>query len=224
MLKAIDQNLPGHSNRVLEPHERISEVLFGLIMVLTFTGSLSVAEAGREDIRVMLIGALGCNIAWGVIDGVLYLMGCLADRGRNLAVFRAVRQASDPAKGQKLVADALPPIVASILQPAELESIQQRLAQLEDPPERARLKARDWIGAVGVFLLVFLTTFPVVIPFLFMTHAQRALRVSNAIAVAMLFVCGYALGRIIGGRAWIMGLLMVLLGIVLVGLTIALGG
>jgi hypothetical protein len=27
--------------RVLEPNERITEVLFGLIMVLTFTGSLS---------------------------------------------------------------------------------------------------------------------------------------------------------------------------------------
>ena len=70
------------SKRVLTPSERISEVLFGLIMVITFTGSLSVTEAGREDIRTMLIGALGCNLAWGIIDAVLYLMGCLADKGR----------------------------------------------------------------------------------------------------------------------------------------------
>jgi hypothetical protein len=33
------------TKHVLEPNERIAEVLFGLIMVLTFTGSLSVAEA-----------------------------------------------------------------------------------------------------------------------------------------------------------------------------------
>ncbi len=39
------------SKRVLEPNERISEVLFGLIMVLTFTGSLSVAEAARRMAR-----------------------------------------------------------------------------------------------------------------------------------------------------------------------------
>jgi len=52
------------SKRALEPSERIAEVLFGLIMVLTFTGSLSIAEAGRDDIRAMLIGALGCNVAW----------------------------------------------------------------------------------------------------------------------------------------------------------------
>ena len=62
------------SKRVLEPNERISEVLFGLIMVLTFTGSLSVAEADRAEVRTMLIGALGCNLAWGIIDGVLYVM------------------------------------------------------------------------------------------------------------------------------------------------------
>ena len=71
------------SKRVLEPSERIAEVLFGLIMVLTFTGSLSVAEADRAEVRTMLIGALGCNIAWGIIDGILYLMGCLADKGRE---------------------------------------------------------------------------------------------------------------------------------------------
>src|ERR1043165_4009123 len=88
---------------VLEPQERISEVLFGLIMVLTFTGSLRVAEAGREDVRTMLVGALGCNIAWGVIDGVLYLMGCLAERGGSLATLRAVRQARDAATAHRLI-------------------------------------------------------------------------------------------------------------------------
>ena len=57
-----DENVQA-SKRVLEPMDHISEVLFGLIMVLTFTGSLSVAEAGRLEIRTMLIGALGCNRA-----------------------------------------------------------------------------------------------------------------------------------------------------------------
>ena len=80
------------SQRVLEPIDRVSEVLFGLIMVLTFTGSLSVAEAGRDDVRAMLIGALGCNLAWGIIDAILYLMGCLAEKGKGLATFLAVRR------------------------------------------------------------------------------------------------------------------------------------
>src|SRR5438034_7412161 len=125
------------SRRVLEPIDRVSEVLFGLIMVLTFTGSLSVAEAGREDVRTMLIGALGCNLAWGVIDAVLFLMGSLAEKGRGLLTLRAVRKATDPQQAHRLIADALPSVVASILEPAELESMRQRLQQLPEPPERA---------------------------------------------------------------------------------------
>src|SRR2546427_12257500 len=96
------------SKRVLDPIDRVSEVLFGLIMVLTFTGSLSIAEAGRSEVRTMLIGALGCNLAWGIIDGVLYLMGCLAEKGRGLLTFRAVRRAADPKEAQRVIADALP--------------------------------------------------------------------------------------------------------------------
>jgi VIT1/CCC1 family predicted Fe2+/Mn2+ transporter len=212
------------SKRVLEPHERISEVLFGLIMVLTFTGSLSVAEAGHAEIRTMLIGALGCNIAWGVIDGVLYLMGCLADKGRNLMTYRAARSATDPQKAQRLIAGALPPLIASILQPAELETMRQRLLQLPEPPARARLGGTDWWGALGVFLLVFLSTFPVALPFILMHNAMAAMRVSNAVAVVMLFIAGFAYGRCVGRSPWVFGIVMVVLGGVLVALTMALGG
>src|SRR5512145_3424250 len=89
------------SKRVLEPYDRVSEVLFGLIMVLTFTGSLSIAEAGREDVRTMLIGALGCNLAWGIIDGLLYLMGCLSEQGRGIRSLRALRTAPAPADANR---------------------------------------------------------------------------------------------------------------------------
>ena len=218
-----DDPIPS-SKRVLEPCDRISEVLFGLIMVLTFTGSLSIAEAGREAIRTMLLGALGCNLAWGIIDGVLYLMGCLAEKGKGILTLRAVRKATDPQKAQRLIAGALPPLVASILQPAELETMRQRLKDLPEPPERARLGNNEWLGALGVFLLVFLSTFPVVIPFIFMKDAWLALRVSNAVAIAMLFLTGYAFGRVTGRHPWVTGVSMVIIGVILVGLTMALGG
>src|SRR5215468_6293869 len=104
----VDYQHPS-SKRVREPIERISEVLFGLIMVLTFTCSFSVAESGRSEVRGMLLGALGCNLAWGIIDANMYLMGCLAERARSLASLRAVRKAADPQKGQHLIAEALPP-------------------------------------------------------------------------------------------------------------------
>ena len=217
-----DQATP--TRQVLEPIDRVSEVLFGLIMVLTFTGSLSVAEAGRDDVRTMLIGALGCNVAWGVIDAMLYLMGCLAEKGQNLMTYLAVRRTTDPHAAQRLIADALPSVVASVLEPAELETMRRRLQQLPEPPERARLSKDEWLGSIGVFLVVFVSTFPVVLPFIFMKSVGPAMRVSNAIAIVMLFLTGYAFGTITGRRPWLVGLVMVVLGSMLVGMTIALGG
>jgi len=214
----------GSGKRVLDPIDRVSEVLFGLIMVLTFTGSLSVAEAGRAEVRTMLIGALGCNLAWGLIDGVFYLMGCLAERGRGLLAFRGVRAASEPLEAQRRLAAALPPLVASILRPAELESMSQRLKALPEPADRPRWGKNDLLGAAGVFLLVFLSTLPVVIPFTFMQDITLALRVSNAIAIVMLYLSGHAFGRITGRHPVVVGAAMVVFGATLVSITIALGG
>ena len=212
------------TKRVLEPNDRIAEVLFGLIMVLTFTGSLSVAEADRAEVRTMLIGALGCNLAWGIIDAVLYLMGSMSEKGTGLLTFRAVHNATDPDHARRVIADALPPVVASVLEPAELDTLRQRLQQLPEPPGHARLQKDDWLGALGVFILVFVSTFPVAIPFIFMRDAGPALRVSNAVAIVLLFILGYAFGRVAARNPWGMGISMVALGAVLVGMTMALGG
>jgi VIT1/CCC1 family predicted Fe2+/Mn2+ transporter len=212
------------SKRVLEPYERIAEVLFGLIMVLTFTGSLSVANTGRDDVRTMLIGALGCNLAWGIIDGILYLMGCLSEQGRGIRLLRALRKAASPEEAHRVITDALPPMVAATLGPAEYESIRQKLVQLPGPPSRPRIHKDEWLGALAVFFWVFLTTFPVAIPFIFMENLVQAMRVSNAIAMVLLFLTGYAFGRVAEYRPWLTGLAMVVLGVVLVGLTMSLGG
>ena len=216
---------PGErSGRLLEPIDRVSEVLFGLIMVLTFTGSLSVADAGRDEVRTMLIGALGCNLAWGIIDGILYLMGCLAEAARDIRTVHAVRRAASAEHAHRLIAAALPSPVASVIGAGELDALYQRLRQLPEPPRRARLSRKDWLGAVAVFFWVFLSTLPVVVPFMAMQSVGPAMRVSNAIALVMLFMTGYAFGRCAGRHPWVMGIGMVALGGVLVGLTIALGG
>ena len=219
-----DQSV-GSSKRLLEPIDHTSEILFGLIMVMTCTGSLSVAGAGRAEVRTMLLAALGCNLAWGVIDAVFYLMGCMAETGRNIKILNVVRKSTDPGQAQQALAGALPPIVASVLEPAELETMRLRLKALPEPPDGAFLSKNDWLGALAVFLLVFLSTFPVVVPFIFMNDVTWALRVSNAIAIVLLFVTGYYFGRSAGRRKPARtGIAMVVLGAALVGLTIALGG
>ena len=135
--------------RVLDPMDRISEVLFGLIMVLTFTGSLSAASAARDEVRTMLIGAIGCNLAWGLVDAAMYLMARFAERGRDLLTYRSVRAATDETAARRGIADALPPVVASVLNDAELSAIRAapaiatRAARArEADPRRLRRRAR----------------------------------------------------------------------------------
>jgi hypothetical protein len=210
--------------RVLDPMERISETLFGLIMALTFICSLGVATAGNIKIQTMLIGALGCNLAWGIVDGGLYLLARINERGGKILTLRAVRQAPDPETAQRAIAEALPPELASILPPEQVELLRQKLQQLPEPSGGPRLTRRDWIGALGLCLLSFVATFPVVIPFVFLSDAKFALRVSYAVAIAMLFCCGYVFGVHSGIKPWAAGLSMVAVGSALVGIAVALGG
>jgi len=202
---------PGKRERVLDPVERSSEVLFGLIMVLSFTGSISVASAGREEVRELLIGALTCNVAWGIIDAVMYLIMIVVERGRSLAIGRAVRE-SQPEPLDELFDDEA------------LERARAKLVALPSLPGRPSLAGRDLQGALGVFLLVFLSTLPVVLPFVFVHELQPALRLSNGVALLMLFGAGHMLGRHGGLRPVRTGLSMMAIGAALVGLTIALGG
>src|SRR5215831_9966441 len=161
--------------RVLDPMERISETLFGLIMVLTFICSLGIATASNIKIQTMLIGVLGCNLAWGIVDGGLYLLARINERGGKILTLRAIRQAADPEIARRVLADALPPELASILPTEQLELLRRKLQQLPEPLERPRLTKRDWVGALGLCLLSFLVTFPVVIPFIFLSDAKFAL-------------------------------------------------
>src|SRR5262245_43691781 len=115
------------SKRVLEPIDRISEVLFGLIMALTFTCTLGVATSDNIQVRTMLIGALGCNLAWGIIDAGVYLLARLNERGRNLVRWRAARDEADVGRAQRIIADAMPPLLAAVLPPDQLEVMRQGL-------------------------------------------------------------------------------------------------
>jgi hypothetical protein len=210
--------------RLIDPPQRVAEVMFGLIMVLTFTCSLSVADAGRDDVRAMLIGALGCNLAWGIIDGVFFMMGSLAEKGGAVKRLLALRAAADPAASRRILSDALPPLLASVMQPAELDAIGGRLRDLPLAHSPAKLDKQDWLGALAVLLLVFLSTFPVAIPFILMDELKPAMRASNAVAIILLFIAGYAYGHCIGRKPWLVGIGMVILGSSLVAMAIPLGG
>src|SRR5262245_28994533 len=133
-MAAVAESGADKRERVLDPVARVSEVLFGLIMALTFTGTLSAATADRNEVRTLLIGVIGCNIAWGLVDAVMFLMSSLTERGHGLLTVRAVRSASTPHAAHQVIAGAIPPILVPILQRDDLEKVRLGLLRMEALP------------------------------------------------------------------------------------------
>lgn len=214
--------------RIIDPSTSIGEVLFGLIMTLTFTlgAGILIEDEGRKSARELLIAVLGCNLAWGFIDGAFYLIDQLFERGRRRRIGQMIRRAHTYAQAESFVAGELDDIVSGVTSDAERAELYRRIIE--------RMKIRDTVpnpvtradlsGAIASGVLVVASCLPAAIPFLLLNDARLALRVSNAILLASLFLSGFAWARHTLHNPWLVGLSFLVGGVILVGLAIALGG
>jgi hypothetical protein len=209
---------------VLDTVDRVSELCFGLFMALTFVGAVSVVSSGHDAGRKMLYSALGCNLAWGLADAVMFLVRTFTSRGKRLSLALGIKRERDAAAAIQRLHDALPSSLRGLVATPELELIRARIAAMETLPRHPRLDAADFAGALGIFAIVVLSTFPVALPFVLFQNLTVALIISRALTLLMLFAGGYALGRFAGTGGWKPGLGMVALGSALTMAIVALGG
>jgi VIT1/CCC1 family predicted Fe2+/Mn2+ transporter len=210
--------------RYLEPVESLGEVLFGLIMVLTFTLGAALT-AGYES--GLLLAAVGCNVAWGIIDAVLFVLSTRFERSRRHRLARAVRDAPDGEAALALIRAELDPGLATVTEPADRERLYQGVHDLirRGSAEPVAFTREEWMAGLSVFVLVAATALPAALPFLVLPDdPQLALRVSNALLVALLFVVGFRWARFVDLAPWKAALLISSLGVALVVVAIALGG
>lgn len=213
--------------RYLDPASRLGEILFGLIMVLTatLTAGLTVRE-GRAGVLELLKSAIGCNIAWGIIDGIMYVMNCLVERSGQARLVAAVQRAPDRAAALAIVRREVDKTLEFISGSTEHEAVCQALLRhlTQVRPGRSRVMKEDLYGAVACFWLVFLSCLPAALPFVIFEHPTTALRVSNLLLIVMLFVVGQKWAQYAHTNRLVAGLAMVAVGLALVGVAIALGG
>jgi len=215
------------TQRYLDPASRLGEVLFGLIMVLgaTLTAGMSVRE-GEEGVRQLLRAALGCNLAWGIIDAIMYVMNCMTARAEKARLVEAIQQAPDANRALDIIRDDIEPRFETLTDAAEREklcrSILNYLANSEVP--KITVTREDLYGAIACFWLVVISCLPVSVPFLIFNEPTRALRISNGLLIAMLFVTGHKWGQYAHTNRFLAGLAMVAIGLALVGVAIPLGG
>jgi VIT1/CCC1 family predicted Fe2+/Mn2+ transporter len=214
-------------DRWLDPSERLDEVLFGLIMTLTFTlGSGLTAEEGPEGVRQLLLAALGCNVAWGLIDGVMCVMQRVSERSRRLRLLRDVRLAEGRDAALALIRGELDETLGPIAEEAAREGLYSAVLERlrgtgQTPP---LLRKEDLYAGVASFCLVFGATLPAVVPFLLFSDKFLALRASNAVLLLSLFATGWRWASWIGAPRLAIASAMTAMGIVLVVAAISFGG
>ena len=215
-------------HKFIDPATSLSEILFGLIMTLTFTlgAAIVVQDEGREGARELLVAALGCNIAWGLIDACFYLITATFEREQLRRLGRRVREVPDDATAAALLASRFDEVLAPALDEAERHALYARLARNVRAQATApkRLRGEDWSGAIASGLLVIFTTVPAALPFAFIDNAYLAMRTSNAILLLTLFATGFGWARYTTMRPLLVGSVFLLGGLALVLVAIPLGG
>lgn len=209
----------------LEPADRLGEVLFGLIMALGFTGAV---RLGREeaDNLALFIGIFGCNLAWAIVDGVMFVLTKLFERGRQSRTARDVLAAPNEEFALQRIEDELGGPLLALTSHEERRQILRRGLELlrNSKPEQPKVRREDLFGGLAVGLVIIFATLPVVIPFLVFRAPNTAVRISNVVALTQLFLLGMWWGKMVGGNSLRIAAGLTTVGVLLVLVTMALGG
>ena len=217
--------MPTFIQRYLDPVGRLGEILFGLIMALGFTGAVRLGVEDADN-RTLFISILGCNVAWAIVDGVMYVLSAIFEQGRKARLVRDVLAAASDASALQLIGNEFDDRLESLLTADQrgqfYRSVLTAVRQAEREPPRVRRE--DLLGGVAVAMIIVLATLPVVVPYLLIPNPNLAVRISNVVALTLLFLLGMRWGQLVGGRSLRIASGLTLLGVVLVLITIVLGG
>ena len=169
---------PGFLHRYLDPSETLLEVLFGLIMALTLTaGARLLSENQNIDAAGLAAGLVGCNVAWGIIDAVFYLLGARFSRNQRVQFVRKLQAVTDESQAFELIREEFglegEPPMREEDRAAFYGSLLQMLRHAGT--NRAHFLRDDFVAAVLIVLLVSATAIPGVLPLLVLDDGYRAL-------------------------------------------------
>ncbi|WXG44644.1 MAG: hypothetical protein WED04_11520 [Promethearchaeati archaeon SRVP18_Atabeyarchaeia-1] len=223
----LSKPIRSFSEKYLSPADRFSEIIFGLIMVLTVTSTLEITLPDTPaGMRSIVFAALGCNAAWGIVDGVMYTLTSAFRRDRHIKLISMIRSAPDKPSAAHAIENELSDTVIGTLGVRERKRITREIIKstAHASPLDEGVTKDDVIGALLLLLIEFSSTFPVIVPFLFAASLRTAVRLSNVVAIGLLFAVGYEWAGYTCRSRIRVGVGMVLIGIAIVATTVFLGG
>jgi VIT1/CCC1 family predicted Fe2+/Mn2+ transporter len=221
--------------RLLDPIDRLSESIFSILILLTFTLAFRIIKLGADPnqpipntyVNELLIGAAGATLAWGIIDGIMYALLAMFERGERHRLLRQLQSAHTDDEGVQIVANELDYILEPITSEQQRRMLYQDvLEHLRDgTAQPVRLSREDIAGGFGSVLVAVIAVLPSFVPFLiFYTNPALAIRVSNVVSFVVLFILGYQWGKHTGADPWRTGLLLAAIAGIMVLIAIPLGG
>lgn len=220
---------------MLDPIDELSQVIYSILILLTFTLAFRIFKlqsgAGvhleSEQVTELLLAALGATIAWGIIDGLMYVLTSVFERNEKQRLLIAVQSAPTDEEAVQAIADELDFTLEPITTETKRSDLYADvLAHLRDSrPQNVGLKREDLAGGLGTLLVALVAVIPSLLPFVLIPNsAFLALRVSNIVSFVVLFVSGWRWGRRTHSNPWLTGLTLVLAGAAMVLIAIPLGG
>lgn len=213
--------------RILSPNERLGSTLFGLIMTLTFTlGAEWLLRDEPFDRGRFLAAVVGCNLAWGVIDGAFLIVGRSLDRSRPARLGHALRALEPGREAVEVIAEEFDGLLGPLVDEGPRRTLYESIAKraYEARPNPLEVPRADWVAAAADFWLVFFSSVPVALPFAFIADPWIAMRASNALLLALLFYVSYRWACFTSERPWHTASLVTSGGVALVVAAILLGG
>ncbi len=222
-------------SRLLDPIDMLAEAIFSILIMLSFTMAYRIFLFQENDgftlaaaqVNELLLAALGATLAWGTIDGVMYMLLEVLQRSEQHKLLYQLQAAQDEQEALALVADEFDYILAPITSDTQRENLYRDVyAHLrESQPQPAGITSADLQGAIASVVVAMLTVAPSLTPLLLLQeHYRVAIWLSNVISFGMLFGAGYQWGRYTGTNPIRIGLLLVSLGVVMVVIALLLGG
>jgi len=199
-------------------------------MVLVMIGYLRLSLIGGDDIEMkknLILIPLGCNAAWGIIDGILYVLINLIKRGKIYRLAQSVKSKKDQEDAHSSIEEDLSSTVGDSLKEEDKEKISAEILKHVDP---AKIEKPEWITkkdllvVLFTFLLVVSTAIPLIIPLVIFDDLILAIRISFVIGLGMLFFIGYTWGKYASRDKIRSGIAMMIIGSIVVGITMVLGG
>lgn len=220
---------------MLDPIDRLSETIYSVLILLTFTLAfrtiLHNAAPGKiipsEYVEELVLAAFGAILAWGLIDGLMYALMELFQRGERHRLLKQIQSAASEQEALEVIADELDYVLEPIAGAAERHVLYRNVyAQLRtSEPRPVGLKREDFTGAVGCVVVALLAVVPSFVPIVLLRdNFDLAIRLSNIVSFVVLFGAGYSWGRHTGANPWRTGLLLVAVAAIMVAIALPLGG